>query len=281
VSTTHADVQVAAPPAREAIADPFEIPVGIPMPGRPRLSSHAGRTGRARRWLPPDALRVLDVGCSSGYGAAGVAVAGPPGRVVVGVERDRAELAEGRRRLPWLTLLEGDAEALPIPDRCADAVLLLDVLEHLADPAAAIAEAHRVLRPGGVLVASTPHRGALRRLDALNTYTALRRRRPSWPPLEDATQSGSGEHRHFSPAELDELLRPRFSVGRLTRTGTGLPELIQIVRLVIRATRRAPRTCAFLAWLYLFAYLLDDVLPLGPLGYHLTVRARADSEAHS
>jgi SAM-dependent methyltransferase len=264
--------------AREPATDPFALRPHASMPGRPRLASHAGRSGRARRWLPADALRVLDVGCSSGYGAAGIAVAGPPERVVVGLERDRDALAEGRRRFPWLTLLEGDAAALPVPDRCADAVLLLDVVEHLADPAAAVAEAHRVLRPGGVLVISVPHRGALRRLDALNTYMSLRRHRPSWPPLEAPTRSGSGVHRHFATAELAELLGPHFTVDRVVRTGTGLPELVQLARRVIRARRDAPRLCALLGWLYLFAYLADDVLPLGPLGYHLTVRARAGGE---
>ena len=255
--------------------DPFTIEATSQAPRRPRLTSHAGRSGRARRWLPDDALRVLDIGCSTGYGSAGIAVAGPPGRVVVGIEHDPTNLAEAHWRFPWLTILEGDATALEISDSCADAVLLLDVVEHLADPARAIAEAHRVLRPGGMLVLSVPHRGPLRGLDALNVYQALRRRRPSWPPLQDATQSGSGTHLHFSPGELERLLAPGFAIDRRTRTGLGLAELVHLSWLVSRARLSAPRASATLGWLYVLAYLLEDVLPTGPLGYHLTVRARA------
>ena len=57
-------------------------------PTRPRILSYVGRWGRARRWLPEDALRVLDIGCSFAYGSAAIQAGGPEGRVVVGVERD-------------------------------------------------------------------------------------------------------------------------------------------------------------------------------------------------
>ncbi len=50
----------------------------------------------------------------------------------------------------------GDAMALPIRSRCADTVLATELLEHLPRPADFLAEAARVLRPGGVLILSTP-----------------------------------------------------------------------------------------------------------------------------
>jgi SAM-dependent methyltransferase len=50
----------------------------------------------------------------------------------------------------------GDALALPLADGCADAVLCTEVMEHVSDPAAMLAEIHRVLRPGGHLVITVP-----------------------------------------------------------------------------------------------------------------------------
>ena len=49
-----------------------------------------------------------------------------------------------------------DAASVPLPDASVDAVVLAEVVEHLIDPRAALAEAARLLKPGGVLLATAP-----------------------------------------------------------------------------------------------------------------------------
>lgn len=49
-----------------------------------------------------------------------------------------------------------DAQRLPLADDCVDTVLLLDVIEHLPDPAMALAEAGRVVKPGGNIIVTVP-----------------------------------------------------------------------------------------------------------------------------
>jgi len=269
----------ASAPTVGAHADPFALAAPGSIPRRRRLLSYVGRWGHARRLLPTDALRVLDVGCSFGYGSAAVVARGPEGRVIVGVERDPQLLAQGRRQFPWLPMVDGDAGDLPIADSCADAVLLLDVIEHLAKPEHALAEAHRVLRPGGAVIVSVPHRGPTSALDSVNLYTALRRGRPSWPALEGMVATDDGQHRHFSVAELRALLDPWFAVDHVVRTGLGLQELVNLGILMARVPLGAPRAAKLLMPLHLGVYIVDDMIPTGRFAYHLAVRAYSNKRA--
>src|SRR5213078_4174114 len=81
-----------------------------------------------------------------------VALAGPRGRVVA----LDAEPIHARRFGPGLHYAVGDLRALPLAPAVFDVVLALDVLEHLDDDATALAEAARLLKPGGTLVVTVP-----------------------------------------------------------------------------------------------------------------------------
>jgi len=245
-------------------------------PTRPRLLSYAGRWGRARRWLPADARLVVDVGCAFGYGTAALMAAGPRERRVIGVERDPGHVAEAARRFPWVTVVEGDAAELPFPDGAVDAVTLLDVLEHVADQDAVLAEVHRILRPGGMLVVSVPHRGLLTAADSTNVYPALQRRIASWLPMDPADDCDGGEHRHYTIEGLCAALGPRFEVDRVARTGTGVTELVHLGLLVLfKGLLRRPGAYHALLPLHLLVYLVDDLVPAGRAAYHLSARAVA------
>lgn len=96
---------------------------------------------RLRALLPPDAVRVLDVGCGEGtlvrFLRAG-------GHHAVGLDPDVAVLPPGA--------VGGSGTALPFRDAAFDALTTVTVLHHV-DPRVALAEMSRVLRPGGTLLA--------------------------------------------------------------------------------------------------------------------------------
>jgi arsenite methyltransferase len=111
-----------------------------------------------RRRLVRDALgvqagdRVLDVGCGPGFFAAELLPQVGTHGAVVGVDTSAPMLAAAARRCEGLgnaSFHEGSATALPVEDRGFDRVLCVQVLGHVADVPAALAEFHRVLRPGG------------------------------------------------------------------------------------------------------------------------------------
>src|SRR5262249_30148476 len=90
--------------------------------------------------------RVLDVCCGPGL-VAGAAVV--RGAIASGVDFSSAMLATARDVQPRVEFSQGDAEALPYPDGCFDAVVANCGGHHVPRPPAALAEMQRVLAPGG------------------------------------------------------------------------------------------------------------------------------------
>jgi ubiquinone/menaquinone biosynthesis C-methylase UbiE len=104
--------------------------------------------GRWRRWLVAGARgRTLDLGSGTGRNLSLY----PTGVQVVGVEPSAAALPRARRRAPGALLVRASAEALPFRDGVFDTVVCGLVLCSVSDPARALAELRRVLRPGGQL----------------------------------------------------------------------------------------------------------------------------------
>jgi ArsR family transcriptional regulator len=109
--------------------------------------------------LLDDGWTVGDLGCGTGQVAESLA---PFVGRVVAVDHSAAMLDAARERLGGLDTVEvrrGDLEALPVDDGELDAAILFLVLHYLPEPAAALAEAARALRPGGrlLVVDMTPH----------------------------------------------------------------------------------------------------------------------------
>ncbi len=120
------------------------------------------RGGDAYGWLAdavPAAARVLDVACGSAPLPARL-----PGRSYLGIDVSAAELATARARSA-VPLARGEAAALPVADASVDVVVCSMGLQVLDPLPAVLAEFHRVLRPGGRLVATVPGRGPLRPRD--------------------------------------------------------------------------------------------------------------------
>jgi SAM-dependent methyltransferase len=98
---------------------------------------------------------VLEAGCGEGYGAD--LLAGVADRVL-GLDYDALTAVHVARSYPRVGVARANLVALPVPDARLDAVVSLQVVEHLWDQGLFLRECRRVLRPGGRVMVSTPNR---------------------------------------------------------------------------------------------------------------------------
>jgi 2-polyprenyl-6-hydroxyphenyl methylase / 3-demethylubiquinone-9 3-methyltransferase len=189
-----------------------------------RTSMNPARFGYFRRVLAAtlgpavDGATLLDVGCGGGFLAEEFAQLGCR---VTGVDPSVASLQAARRHADdeglAIVYRHGRGERLPADDDEFDVVCCCDVLEHVDDVDAVVAEIARVLRPGGVFLYDTINRTRASRLVVIKLMQEWRW--SSWVP--------AGLHdwdRFVTPEELGQMmrgvgLRPREIVGLVPAVG--------------------------------------------------------------
>jgi 2-polyprenyl-6-hydroxyphenyl methylase/3-demethylubiquinone-9 3-methyltransferase len=162
-----------------------------------------------RRW---QGLRVLDLGCGGGLTTACLA---QRGATVVGLDLSCASLHVASRHIrgyghPEAVFTCGRAESLPFADASFDVVWCTDVLEHLSNLPAAIAQVARVLKPGGLFLYDTINRTWLAR--PLVIWF--------WEYLAGLAPRGTHDWRLFIPPQ--ELFRLLTQHGMLPGTIRGM-----------------------------------------------------------
>ena len=113
-------------------------------------SGRAYRRGALQRAGLASGAHMIDVGIGTGLVAReALALIGAQG-TLIGIDPSPGMM--GEVKLPGVQLLEGRAEALPLPDASADFLSMGYALRHIADVTTALNEFHRVLKPGGRLL---------------------------------------------------------------------------------------------------------------------------------
>lgn len=147
---------------------------------------------------------VLDIACGEGYGSHLLAL---QSATVTGIDIDTETIdaAKIKYKHPHLTFLQGDVENIPITNASFDVAVSFETLEHITAHHKMVAELKRVLKPGGILLISTP--------DKLN-YSD----KPGY--------HNSFHKKELYKAEFDTLLRQYFKNVQLLSQTSGLVSLI-------------------------------------------------------
>lgn len=123
-----------------------------------RADAHVARYHAACEFVRPND-RVLDVSCGLGYGSHVLAMNSTASHVLgLDIDAKSVSYASDNYGSARVAFASADVQQLSsIPDASVDLVVSFETLEHVADPVAALREFHRVLTPGGRVIASVPN----------------------------------------------------------------------------------------------------------------------------
>ncbi len=170
--------------------------VASPVPQTPysshRLDLCESRIKKLVRFLEDERPgRLLDIGCAGGELADLLAGFGWE---VEGLEREKALVEAARGRGIKVQCADFDHGAFPWEPATFDAVVAGEVIEHIVDTDHLLCEVARVLRPGGILVITTPNLASFE-----NRIRLLLGRYPMWM---DCRVQGTGHLRYYTPPVL-------------------------------------------------------------------------------
>jgi 2-polyprenyl-6-hydroxyphenyl methylase/3-demethylubiquinone-9 3-methyltransferase len=162
-----------------------------------------GRLGWFDRFIDWPEKDVLDLGCAGGFMAEAMATRGAN---VTGIDPAAEAIAAARShaRASGLRIAYdiGVGEELPYADASFDAVICVDVLEHVRDLGRVLAEVARVLRPGGLFLFDTINRNPVAHFVTITIAEDL------LAPSDARCGAGSGPNDRPWPARYQPALRP-------------------------------------------------------------------------
>ena len=145
----------------------------------------------------PSIRRVLDAGCGDGNFAASVADAGFE---VCGIDASEGGIRRAKSLYPQIQFAEGSVYSdltKPFQSKQFDAIISIEVIEHLYSPRTFVLRVNEALRPGGLFIITTPYWGYLKNILLAITDRMDRALNPMWE---------GGHIKHWSYKKLRELL---------------------------------------------------------------------------
>ncbi|MFC2130181.1 methyltransferase domain-containing protein [Bacteroidota bacterium] len=124
------------------------------------------------KWIDGNVENLLDGGCSYGYGTRFLA---EKSKNTYAIDVNETHIEVASKRYTDINFKTGILENTEYSDNFFDYIVLNDVLEHTTDKIQTLQEMYRILKPGGTIIISTPHKGMFAFIDPYNYGYNLRK----------------------------------------------------------------------------------------------------------
>ena len=183
------------------------------------------RAALARKWISNKVENLLDAGCDDGNNA--YLLSDKSGHTW-GIDINPKAIKRAQENYPSLSFSCGRIENTPFNDKFFDVIVMNDVLEHIENETTAINEMERILKPGGQLIISTPHKGLFAFLDPANIKYFFGNH-----------ESEKHFHRHYSLKDFKIILnnsnfKNNYVINKIFRSGLILGVLIMDIKAILR-----------------------------------------------
>lgn len=247
-------------------------------------------TGRGRlayEWLPDNCDNILDGGCSYGYVTKYFR---KKANKVYALDLDDKHIEIAKSRYPDIDFRVGSIDETGFESAFFDAIVLTDVLEHTPDRIKTLNELHRILKPGGKLILTTPHKGLFGFMDPYNhgynlktnfkwlykgLYKIVRFIKERKIP-KDFNPLHNEKHHHYSVKDYKKMLdtssfSSNYEIDKVSRPGLFIEVFTMNLEAVLQIVLKK-KISDFLLKPLAGLSMIDYRINYGPLGYNIAIR---------
>lgn len=252
----------------------------------------SGRYKLAFNWTPNGINTLLDAGCAWGYGTRFFLQKSDR---VYGLDPDKTFVEVAKSKYPEIVFVESELEKTPFESDFFDAIVSCDTLEHVRDEVTCLNEMFRILKPGGVLVMTTPHKGLFGFMDLENSnlwieyfvkknlpavyrlvYRIKKGEYPQKVEYVKPVYDRDNIHRHYSQLEIIKLLnqskfKDRYEIVQVFRSGLFIGALTMYLELYLSFLLRG-NFKKIIIKPFLFLSEIDYWIPYNRFGYNIAMK---------
>lgn len=249
----------------------------------------------ALSWVPDDIETLLDAGCAWGYGTR---LLKQKCNQIYGLDPNQDAINVAKERDDRIKFINCGLEKTPFESEFFDVVVCCETIEHVGNEIDSLNEIYRILKPGGILIITTPHKGLFGFMDPGNSIRwveyfvksklsglykiAYKIRKGEYPQKVEGKKpiyNHDNTHRHYTLEDIFEMLeeslfRGKYEMKRVLRSGFFVEPFTMNVEFYLTLFKVRNRSIDRFSKIFRSLSAVDYWIPYNKLAYNIAVKIR-------